>query len=43
MDEQSFFGLKEFANETRSEFAIASKPDSEVIIFNTKVYRQILC
>jgi len=42
VDEGTFFGMKELQNQERNDFANASQPNTEVLIFNSLAYRSII-
>jgi CRP-like cAMP-binding protein len=42
VDEGTFFGMKEIQNQERNDFANASQANTEVLVFNSIVYKNII-
>jgi hypothetical protein len=42
VDEGSFFGMKEIQNQERNDFANASQTDTEILVFNSVIYKTII-
>jgi hypothetical protein len=42
VDEGTFFGMKEIQNQERNDFACASQASTEILVFNSVVYKSII-